>query len=286
MENIKRNKRYWSTLIILILLIFAAVTVYQNLRLKNTYYDLSFDHLPDRFSGYRIAQISDLHNAELGKNNSQLIDSLRQNKPDIIVLTGDLLDSNHTDVEVARDFIKQAKELAPCYFVTGNHEAWLGHQYEEFEKELAGLDVVLLRNQKVILDRGMDKIELIGVDDPDFVERDSGIQTAVMHNLLEDLGTEEEAFTILLSHRPELFDVYANHSIDLVLSGHAHGGQFRIPFIGGLVAPNQGFFPQYDSGVFEKNRTNMVVSKGIGNSIIPVRVNNQPEIVYIHLMKK
>jgi predicted MPP superfamily phosphohydrolase len=94
-----------------------------------------------------------------------------------------------------------------------------------------------------------------------------------------------EGYNILLSHRPEEFDIYANSKYDLVLTGHAHGGQVRIPFIGGLVAPNQGLFPEYDSGIFTSNNTTMVVSRGIGNSIIKLRVNNRPEIVLIELSK-
>ena len=94
------------------------------------------------------------------------------------------------------------------------------------------------------------------------------------------------AYTVLLSHRPELFDVYVDSQIDLVFSGHAHGGQFRVPFIGGLVAPNQGFFPEYDAGLFSKENTTMVVSRGVGNSIIPLRFNNRPEIVVVELIRQ
>ena len=90
-------------------------------------------------------------------------------------------------------------------------------------------------------------------------------------------------YTILLSHRPELFDLYVETEMDLVFSGHAHGGQFRLPFVGGLVAPNQGFFPKYDAGQFNEENTTMIVSRGVGNSIIPIRFNNRPEIVLVTL---
>lgn len=99
---------------------------------------------------------------------------------------------------------------------------------------------------------------------------------------LKDL-MDENQYTILLSHRPELFNVYAAHSIDLILSGHAHGGQVRLPFVGGLVAPNQGLFPKYDEGIYEIGPSKMVVSRGLGNSIFPVRINNRPELVVITL---
>ena len=104
-----------------------------------------------------------------------------------------------------------------------------------------------------------------------------------MNTKLEELHTEHDGLTILLSHRPELFDTYANHNIDVVLSGHAHGGQFRLPFIGGLVAPNQGLFPEYDAGIYTEGNTNMLVSRGVGNSILPFRINNRPEVILIEL---
>jgi predicted MPP superfamily phosphohydrolase len=104
-----------------------------------------------------------------------------------------------------------------------------------------------------------------------------------MADTLDNLMHEEDKYSILLSHRPELFHIYVDNNIDLVLSGHAHGGQFRIPFIGGIVAPNQGLFPKYDAGLFGEKETNMIVSRGIGNSIIPFRFNNPPEIIIIEL---
>ena len=104
-----------------------------------------------------------------------------------------------------------------------------------------------------------------------------------MNTKLEELHSEKDGFTILLSHRPELFDTYADQGMDLVLSGHAHGGQFRLPFIGGLVAPNQGLFPKYDAGIYTEDNTNMLVSRGVGNSILPFRINNRPEVILIEL---
>ena len=126
------------------------------------------------------------------------------------------------------------------------------------------------------------KISLIGLEDPDTVDRDESVQTFILDEALEPFA-EDESYKILLSHRPEQFEVYVKHKVDLVLSGHAHGGQVRIPFAGGLVAPNQGFFPKYDSGLYVNGSTNMIVSRGLGNSIIPIRINNRPELVIITL---
>jgi predicted MPP superfamily phosphohydrolase len=99
---------------------------------------------------------------------------------------------------------------------------------------------------------------------------------------LDELISEEE-FTLLLSHRPEMFDTYVEKDVDLVFSGHAHGGQFRIPFVGGVFAPNQGLFPKYDSGIYSEGNTTMVVSRGIGNSAFPFRINNRPEVILVEL---
>ena len=127
-------------------------------------------------------------------------------------------------------------------------------------------------------------ITLIGVNDPSYqTDYLFGDSETVMNTKLEDLHTGNDGFTLLLSHRPELFDTYVDQDVDLVLSGHAHGGQFRLPFIGGLVAPNQGLFPEYDAGIYTEGNTNMLVSRGVGNSILPFRINNCPEVILIEL---
>ena len=129
-------------------------------------------------------------------------------------------------------------------------------------------------------------ITLIGLSDPSFTIKGDmfGEIPAMVDTKLQGLLEDKDDYTILLSHRPELFETYVNCGVDLVFSGHAHGGQFRLPFIGGLVAPNQGLFPQYDSGLYTKGDTNMIVSRGLGNSIIPIRFNNRPEIVLLKII--
>ena len=240
------------------------------------------DKIPQSFEGFRIAQVSDLHNAELGKDNNKLIEKLNECEPDIIVLTGDLIDSNHTNLEVALSFARKAVKIAPCYFVTGNHEAWVGSQYEELKTSLENAGVTVLQDEAIELNYGDECIQLIGLNDPDFSERDSFLSESILETKLSQVNISN-GFTILLSHRPEHFNVYQNKNIDLVLSGHAHGGQLRLPFLGGVIAPNQGLFPKYDAGIYTENGTTMIVSRGIGNSIIPVRINNRPEIIIIEL---
>ena len=240
--------------------------------------------IPAAFSGFRIAQVSDLHNAEFGENNARLLELLSESGPDIIVITGDLVDSGHTDIDIAIRFAEEAARIAPVYYVTGNHEARLS-QYDRLRNGLEAAGVSMLEDRAVELERDGEKITLVGLSDPDFTVRGDifGEVPAMVSTKLESLADTESSYTILLSHRPELFESYASSGIDLVLSGHAHGGQFRLPFIGGLVAPNQGLFPKYDAGLYTESSTQMVVSRGIGNSIIPVRFNNRPEIVIVEL---
>lgn len=283
MRDFNKTKKF--ILCIALFIFFVVLTIYQNNTVSCTYYSISSNHLPASFHNYKIAQISDLHNANFGSNNSKIVSILNEQKPDIIVITGDLIDSNHTNINRAFDFLKQAMDIAPCYYVTGNHEAWNMEDYQILENRLSKIGVTTLHNEKIHLYQENDFIQLIGLDDPDFMNNSLYIDESVLENRLKDIKLET-GFKILLSHRPEEFNSYVNNQIDLVLSGHAHGGQFRIPFIGGIIAPNQGFFPKYDAGCFHKNTTTMIVSRGIGNSIIPIRINNKPEVVIIELSKK
>ena len=234
---------------------------------------------PEAFSGFKIAQISDLHNAEFGTDNQKLIDILKSEAPDAIVITGDLIDARRTNTEIAESFARRCMEIADCYYVPGNHEARLGGTYDAFESALIADGVNVLRNGSVRIRKEMDAIRIIGVDDPAFAKASDAITN--LDAALEALSSDD--FTILLAHRPELIDEYSKWGIDLVLSGHAHGGQIRLPGIGGLYAPGQGFFPKYTSGNYTVGDTEMIVSRGIGNSAFPLRVNDRPEVVIVTL---
>ncbi len=259
-------------------------TVWGNTALEVTEISLSSDRLPEAFSGYRIAHLSDLHNAEFGKENRRLLAKLAECKPDSIMITGDLIDSNHPDRAVALHFVREVVKIAPTYYVSGNHEARLG-DFEELRKSLADAGVTVLEDEAVTLEKDGKKVRLLGLSDPNLASADGILHKtpAAVRAKLEELTGDGEGYTILLSHRPELFETYAACGVDLVLAGHAHGGQIRLPLIGGLYAPGQGFFPKYDSGLYSEGTTSMVVSRGLGNSVIPLRFNNRPEIVLIEL---
>ncbi|MBQ8798242.1 MAG: metallophosphoesterase [Lachnospiraceae bacterium] len=279
----RKKRKIVCIVTVAFLLALVTWTVWGNTALELNSYTIASDRLPEGFDGYRIAHVSDLHNAEMGKENEKLLTMLRAAAPDIIAITGDLIDCRRTDMEVALQFTAAAMEIAPCYFVAGNHEARISG-YDELKESLTEQGVVVLENQRIELTKSGEAIVLLGVNDPAFQNAFVYDEAeAVMKGKLQEFSAGGNEFTILLSHRPELFESYADNNIDLVLSGHAHGGQFRLPFVGGLLVPNQGWFPEYDAGLFTEGITKMIVSRGIGNSAFPFRFNNRPEVILVEL---
>ncbi|MEC3034757.1 metallophosphoesterase [Bacillus thuringiensis] len=272
--------------IVMIICILVGFTIFlylQNNSISITEVKITSSKIPSSFKGYKILQISDLHNKKFGDNQDVLIQKIKSIDPDIIAITGDLIDSKSYDAEVSMQLIREIVKKYPVYFVTGNHEQWSG-KYNNLEKELKKYDVNVLRNEHVGIRKGEQEINLLGIDDPEFVtgNRDEG-------NIIIDeikkakIEMQPDKYNVLLSHRPEFIKEYTNERLHLVLSGHAHGGQVRLPFIGGLVAPNQGVLPKYTAGLYVEQNTSMVVSRGLGNSIIPQRILNRPEIVVVQL---
>ena len=283
----KRKLMIVLTVVASLLIALVIWTVWGNTALELNTYTVSSGRLPEAFDGYRIAHISDLHNTEMGKDNDKLLNMLREAKPDIIAITGDLIDSRNTDIEIALQFVEEAVKIAPCYYVTGNHEARVSEYFDDLKNGLTELGIIILEDERVDLDKNSETITLIGINDPSFKsDYLFGDSETVVETHLQELMNESYSFTLLLSHRPELFEIYVNNEVDLVLSGHAHGGQFRLPLVGGLVAPNQGLFPKYDAGLYTEENTNMIVSRGIGNSILPFRFNNRPEVILIELQSE
>ena len=282
----KKKKFIFLAVVAAVLIALVIWIAWGNTALELNTYTVTSSRLPKNFDGYRIAHVSDLHNAEMGENNEKLLTMLREADPDMIAITGDLTDSRNTDVEIALQFVQEAMKIAPCYYVTGNHEARV-NEYEELKTGLISAGVIILEDTQTEISIEGQTITVIGINDPSFqTDYLFGDAETVVSSKLSELHTDRDGFTILLSHRPELFDTYTDHDVDLVLSGHAHGGQFRLPFIGGVIAPNQGLFPEYDAGIYTDGNTNMLVSRGVGNSILPFRLNNRPEVILIVLQAK
>lgn len=298
-KNIRSNRKKYikSAIILLIVIALLLFCSYQNRHLETTYYTYKAEQLGADLEGYRIVQISDLHNAKFGKNNQRLVDRIRECAPDMIVLTGDLVDSNHTNVDRVVQFVNEIVKICPVYYVTGNHEYWLDtSEYEKLMDGVASAGVIILDDQVVEISRGDAKFRLVGLDDRSLADgtleallSDESIRNNQAEQKEETADNEdsgEKELTVVLAHEPQYLARYAGTGVDLVLSGHAHGGQFRLPFVGGIVAPDQGFFPEYTAGEYYMNGTEMIVSRGLGNSVIPVRLFNYPEIVCVELVGK
>ena len=284
MEKKKNKIALWIALGVLLVVLIVWIH-WGNTALELTTYTVRSSRLPGSFEGYRIAHVSDLHNTEMGEDNENLLQLLRDTEPDIIAITGDLIDSRRTDMEIALDFVREAGKIAPCYYVAGNHESRI-EEYIDFKAALETAGVTVLEDARMELTLAGECITLIGVRDPSFQVEEKDEEAAYMDAVLSQLCENGDGYCILLSHRPELFETYAAHDIDLILSGHAHGGQFRLPWLGGVLVPGQGFFPKYEEGLHTQANTNMVISRGIGNSVVPVRINNRPEVILIELRKQ
>lgn len=239
--------------------------------------------------GFKIAHISDLHNHDFGDGHSKIISLIRRERPDIIAITGDLIDRRRTDIDTAMAFIDLAVNIAPVYYVTGNHEI-KSDSYRELYSKLKNTEVIVLENESIKIKYYGEEFNLIGLHDvssfacdPNVIDADAKYKLKTTLKSL--ISGDSSCLNVLLSHRPELIDLYAECGADVVLSGHAHGGQARLPLLGGLYAPEQGILPKYTSGLYKRGNTSLIVSRGLGNSLFPLRIFNPPEVVIITLKK-
>lgn len=270
----------WLKWIVPAVLLTAAVIwiVRTNSDFEVTQYTVKSDRLPGGFDGFRVAQISDLHSTEW----PQLAQTVRDGDIDAIFLTGDLVSRDDTDIP--RSLLAELCEIAPVYFVPGNHESANEH-YDAMRDALGELGVSVLEDSSVLLERGDDIIRIAGLADPLLTDAADGDRSddsmrSTVDTALSSVVDGDDTFTVLLSHRPEYMMLYEAHSVDAVFCGHAHGGGVRLPFIGALWAPGQGFFPTYTWGLYESEYCDMIVSAGLGRSAEPFRVNCPYELVF------
>lgn len=274
----------------------------QNHALELTGYKYKCEKIPVSFDGFRIVQLSDMHNCVYGNEADELIKMARQNKPDIIVITGDSFDSRRRQYFDSLDIIKKLPSICPVYLVTGNHEELSPDLREIFMSEIEKAGVKVLDGETLKIRKGEEEIYLSGVSDFTSFAVEKGLLSKALDKNLDCEELEEmknafrekvkafsekkpEGFNILLSHRPEMNEVYSENNYDLVFCGHAHGGQFRIPPVGAIYSPGQGFLPKYSEGPHLLGNTTMIVSRGLGNSSFPIRINNRPEIVVCEIHK-
>ncbi len=269
--------------ILTLFIAFSIVTAWGNITLSVEKIDIETDKLNIEYS-YKIAHISDYHNTHNKSINKKLLSSLKEEKPDIIVLTGDLVDCRKTDIYKSIDFVSEIIEIAPAYYVTGNHECNISidnqSTFDNMIDDLKAMGVEVLRGESSVIKLpNNEKINIWGIDDPYFHCEFASQVAETTDELCSSLTVNKNEFNILLAHHPEQLDIYSQYGFDLVYSGHAHGGQGRL-FGMGLIAPDQGFFPKYTSGIYEEGVTKLIVSRGIGNSIAPVRIFDRPHLIY------
>lgn len=266
-----------------------ALTVWQNVWIKTTHYALSVKDLPAAFDGFRIVLLADIHSRSFGEKQMQLLSRVRQARPDLIVVAGDWVDARRGRME---DCIQQAKglrEIAPVCGVYGNHELrrirTAGRDSFGAALEKAGVQMLHTSGTRIV--RGGAFVNLIGVEDPAELSAQPGRRglARAMEDMLGRVtnGVMPDEYTILIAHRPEFLEHYAKYPIDLVCAGHAHGGQVRLPGVGGLFAPGQGLFPRYTGGLYTQGQTIMAVSRGLDGREAPLRIFNMPELVVLTL---
>ena len=264
-----RKKKFYVTVPVLVgvFLLLNGFFLYQNYHLVVTEYEYKSEEVPASLDGYVIVQISDLHNQWFGFDEGVLLDRIRACEPDIIVVTGDVLDSSHTRYAFAEDFFRGAVEITPVYYITGNHEEWLPRdRFNRFLDEIEQMGVICLDDREAEVDGFL----LAGVAEASLGKDLSGKYPA-------------DRLVVLLAHEPGYYENYGKSGADVVLTGHNHGGQFILPGKGGLVSPDLEFFPELYEGMHRYGDMSMIISRGLGNSVIPVRINNYPEIVKLTL---
>jgi predicted MPP superfamily phosphohydrolase len=278
----KKNKIIILASAILALLILAVFAL--DVRLKIQHYEIESDKVENRV---RIALVTDLHSCKYGKDQKKLIDALEKQNPDLVLLGGDIFDDK-IEPENTKKFISAIADKYPCYYVTGNHEFMCSD--ESFLENMNFLEekgVTILKGSAETVEINGEKINICGIDDPKATDLESYDQYIGLEGQLEEVNkiSKNGNYTILLAHRPSDFDKYCKYDFDLVLSGHVHGGQWRIPLLlNGVYSPSEGFFPDYTGGEYKEGSMTMIISRGLARetTIVP-RIFNRPELVIIDI---
>ena len=287
----RRGRKILPVILLIIILLIVTLLIDGNTRLVVTEYELGYKNLPASFDGFRIVFISDTHASEFGKNNAKLLEKIKGAQPDIIVVGGDVIDHDkqpplERQIEIAETLVDGLTQIAPVYYITGNHE-WDSGGIRQLLPMLEERGVHILRNDYTVLesdvdgyavlDAAEDVIILAGTDDPN-----GPADMIKPRAFVDDIrAAEGEQFIIMLEHRNRNLPLYSELNVDLVICGHAHGGLIRLPFTDGLIGPSREWFPSYTKGVYSMGDTNMVVSRGVGNHTGVPRFLNNPEVVVV-----
>lgn len=275
-------KKHIRIIVILLVCTLVTTAIFAfNTKLKIQYYLLKSDKLT---APVRIALITDLHSCFYGEGQKELIDAVNAQNPDIVLLGGDICDDKlpHKNTEL---LLSAIADRYPCYYVTGNHEYW-SYEIDKIIKLFQSYDIPVLEGSFDTIDINGQKLNICGISDPDCMKYTDNNYS--IEEQLADVGNagENGYYTILLAHRPELIKTYLNYDFNLILSGHAHGGQWRLPgIINGLYAPDQGLFPRYAGGQYSFEDSYMIVSRGLARESTRIpRIFNRPELVIIDLL--
>ena len=275
-QKTKRGLIFAGVLVGLLLLLALCVAD-SKYNFELTEYKISSDRLPEEFSGFRIVQISDLHGSRFGAENRRLVEAVIAQKPDLIALTGDLITTG-ADLPAVEELLRGIAGIAPAYFVCGNHE-WASGCVDELTAMMERYGVRYLSNEYEPLSRGRARIIVAGEEDPN-----GRADMPKPDEFIAQLRQEyPEDFVLMLGHRNFWVQQYPALPVDLILSGHAHGGIVRMPFVGGLLDVQHRLGAQYEKGLYASGSYVMAVSRGLGNSIIVPRLFNRPELVTIVL---
>lgn len=283
MNTKRRKKRRWliaAGVIIFLLLLFIWLMYDSSANRQVSRYEAASEKLPESFDGFTIVQLSDLHGAQFGSDGTALAEKVRELEPDMIALTGDFV-TDEGDLDAVRQLVSELSEICPVYFVSGNHEFGSGLA-QKVRQIMTDAGVKYLSNEFVSIDRGEDSIILGGVEDP-LAYADMIDPPELARRMNE---ADPAAFKVLLGHRNYWMEEYPDLPVDLILSGHAHGGLVRIPGVGGVIGTDRSLFPDYDAGEYDNGAYTLIVSRGLGNSVPVPRLLNRPEIVVVTLRTK
>lgn len=260
-------------------------------------YSIKSKKIPETFHGYKILLLTDLHSKEFGKENWYLINNINEIDPDIIVVTGDMMNARKDNGNVFLSLASKLVKDFPIFYIDGNHELLTKVNdkrtgniiYSNYIQQLERMGVHMMNDKKIILNKGEDVIHLRGINIPLIFYSAPDVEVPIDFDQMymeEKIGQRtKNTYEILLAHYPKYIQAYKEWGADLVLSGHHHGGMIRLPFIGGMISHEGAFFPEYDAGVYKVANTKMVVGRGLGNHTYNIRVFNRPEIVVIQLEK-
>lgn len=260
-----------------IIIILPFLFYYNNSVIETTYIDYNNSKLPSSFDGLRIVHLSDLHNKSFGKNQANLIDKVKNENPDLVLITGDIVDRNSKNADNALSLAEELTKFTKVYYVSGNHET-SGSQFKSLKEGLEERDVIILDDKQSTISIGSDVINLWGISNNSLA--------TLPYDYDKYTSLDNTEFNMLIAHKPEYLEDYQNIGFDLGFAGHAHGGQIRIPFINqGIIAPGQGLFPKYTEGINTIDDFSLIISRGLGNSGFPLRLFNRPEVIVVTLHK-